>query len=197
MAIAGFILQDSLPTCTLCGITIEPETLNKDEEYPENTFRSIHRQKVVDLGKRCGFLLCDNGSNIENVRESISSKNLKALDDAENPEFRDFSARLASFDEWPIKTQIESQAELSTINVKNMATHGFFYSGPDDGVTCFYCGNTLLDWRMHINSKHENIVQLEHARFFPCRFINYTAGGKFVANAAFFHPVNDSGNFLG
>ncbi len=65
--------------------------------------------------------------------------------------------------------------------------------GPDDGVTCFYCGNTLIYWSETIRSTNENIVQLEHARFFPCRFIIYTAGGKFVTNAGYFHVVSDRG----
>lgn len=69
------------------------------------------------------------------------------------------------------------------------------FLGPDDGVTCFYCGNTLVDWSSAIRSTNENIVQLEHARFFPCRFINYTVGGKFVANAGYFHTVSASGEF--
>lgn len=65
--------------------------------------------------------------------------------------------------------------------------------GPNDGVTCFYCGNTLVDWSTAIVSTNENIVQLEHARFFPCRFVTYTAGGKFVANAGYFHTVSAQG----
>ena len=42
-------------------------------------------------------------------------------------------------------------------------------------------------------STNEKIVQLEHARFFPCRFVNYTAGGKFVTNAGYFHTVSAQG----
>jgi hypothetical protein len=69
----------------------------------------------------------------------------------------------------------------------------YFLLGPNDGVTCFYCGNTLVDWSAAICSTNENIVQLEHARFFPCRFVTYTAGGKFVANAGYFHTVSAQG----
>ena len=65
--------------------------------------------------------------------------------------------------------------------------------GPGDGVTCFYCGNTLTDWSELIDSSNESIVRLEHARFFPCRFVMYTAGGKFVASAGYFHAVSDRG----
>ena len=65
--------------------------------------------------------------------------------------------------------------------------------GPKDAVTCFYCGNTLMDWMTAIASTNETIVQLEHARFFPCRFVTYTAGGKFVANAGYFHSISPQG----
>ena len=60
-------------------------------------------------------------------------------------------------------------------------------------MTCFYCGNTITDWLEAIQSTNKNIVQLEHARFFPCRFINYTAGVKFVAEAGHIHIVSDQG----
>ncbi|CAF1383750.1 unnamed protein product, partial [Rotaria sordida] len=61
---------------------------------------------------------------------------------------------------------------------------------PNDDVTCFYCGNILINWSSAICSTNENIVQLEHARFFPCRFIIYTAGIKFVAAAGYFQTVS-------
>jgi len=61
-------------------------------------------------------------------------------------------------------------------------------------VTCFYCGNSLTAWSDLIDSRDENIVQLEHAKFFPCRFINYTAGSKYVAEAGCLHVVRDEGN---
>ncbi|CAF3876100.1 unnamed protein product [Rotaria sp. Silwood1] len=65
--------------------------------------------------------------------------------------------------------------------------------GSNDGVTCFYCGNTLTDWSTTIHDTNKIIVQLEHARFFPCRFIRYLASEKFIANTQYFHAVSDEG----
>ena len=66
--------------------------------------------------------------------------------------------------------------------------------GPHDGVTCFYCGNTLTDWLETLRSTYKEIVPLEHARFFPCRFVHYTTSMKFIADATHSHPVSEQGN---
>jgi hypothetical protein len=191
LAFAGFIYREGECLCPQCGVMIHLSSLDSNDIYAANYFRKLHREKISYLGKRCAFLLCESGTNIDDLHSSFTSENQdkSQWDDAEQPDFSDYTIRLQSFQSWPYSHQEENTSITPSI----MAKHGFYFSGPNDGVTCFYCGNTLIDWKTLINSTNEYIVQLEHARFFPCRFITYTAGGKFVANAGYFHVVSDQG----
>ncbi|UJR09177.1 hypothetical protein I4U23_013425 [Adineta vaga] len=191
LALAGFIYRQSECVCPQCGIEIHLESIDTNSEYAPNEFRKLHRKKVSYLGKRCSFLLCEAGTNIDDLHTPLSSQQQPQWDDAEEPEFSQYASRLQSFESWPaLQSHRNNAAQNTHVTSQTMAKHGFFFSGPKDGVTCFYCGNTLVDWSEAICSTNENIVQLEHARFFPCRFVTYTAGGKFVANAGYFHTVS-------
>lgn len=208
LALAGFIYQDGECLCPLCGITINLSNIDQNETYQWKYFRQIHREKIHHLGKRCAFLLCESGTNIDDLYPLLFPQEPgKAYwEDAEQAEFNDYNIRLQSFASWPYGQQEENSFVTPSI----MAKQGFYFSGlfafslfhsiggmchlgPDDGVTCFYCGNTLVGWSEMIRSKNEHIVRLEHARFFPCRFITDTAGRKFVASAGYFHVVSNQG----
>lgn len=191
LALAGFIYRDNECVCPQCGIKINLITLDINNIYPSNYFRKLHREKISHLGKRCTFLLCQSGTNIDDLHLPLPFHQQEKLqwDDAEQPEFSDYMTRLQTFDTWPYSQEKENTFVTSS----NMAEHGFYFSAPNDSVTCFYCGNTLVNWSDIIHSSNENIVQLEHARFFPCRFITYIVGRKFVANADYFHVVTDQG----
>ncbi|CAF1034016.1 unnamed protein product [Adineta ricciae] len=189
LALAGFVYRQSQCVCPQCGIEINLTSIDTNTEYAPNYFRKLHRKKVAHLGKRCSFLLCV-ATNIDDLRTPPSSQQQPQWDDAEEPEYNQYSMRLQSLESWPpLERFTADSAQKTFVTPETMAKHGFFFSGPDDGVTCFYCGNTLVNWADAIASTNENIVQLEHARFFPCRFVTYTAGGKFVANAGYFHSV--------
>ncbi|CAF1037005.1 unnamed protein product [Rotaria sordida] len=189
LALAGFIYRETKCLCPQCGITIDLISLDDNATYASNYFRKLHREKVSYLGKRCAFLLCESATNIDDLHPSLISQQGEKLqwDDAEQPDFSDYSERLQTFHSWPYLQQEENTFVTPSL----LAKHGFYFSGPDDGVTCFYCGNTLTNWSEAIHDTNQNIVQLEHARFFPCRFITYTAGTKFVANAGYLHVVSD------
>jgi hypothetical protein len=191
LALAGFICRETECICPQCGVIINLDNLDEDNIYESNYFRKLHRDKVSYLGKRCAFLLCESGTNIDDLHPALSSQQQEKpqWDDAEQPDFSDYNIRLQTFQSWPHLQQLEN----TFVTPSTMARHGFYFSGPNDGVTCFYCGNTLTDWSAAIHSSNENIVQFEHARFFPCRFVIYTAGGKFVGDAGYFHIVSDLG----
>lgn len=210
LALAGFIYRQLECVCPQCGVKIDLDRIDDNTEYASNYFRKSHRKKVALLGKRCSFLLCESGTNIDDLHAPLTSQQQPLWDDAEEPEYISFTKRLESFQTWPDSCEQISGAQKTFVTPQTMAKHGFYYSGkeiftldkilyfrvllgPKDGVTCFYCGNTLVDWSKAIDSPNENIVQLEHARFFPCRFVTYTAGGKFVANAGYFHTVSAQG----
>ncbi|CAF0978981.1 unnamed protein product [Rotaria sordida] len=189
LALAGFIYRETKCLCPQCGITIDLTSLDDNAIYASNYFRKLHREKVSYLGKRCAFLLCESATNIDDLHPSLISQQGEKLqwDDAEQPDFSDYYVRLQTFHSWPYL----QQGENTFVTPPLLAKHGFYFSGPDDGVTCFYCGNILTNWSEAIHDTNKNIVQLEHARFFPCRFITYIAGGKFVANAGYLHVVSD------
>lgn len=135
-------------------------------------------------------------------------------EDAEVPEYNNYTKRLESFESWPCLKQENTNAQKTFVTPQTMAANGFYFSGyysfsikinislssfilgPNDGVTCFYCGNTLINWESSMDSTNEKIVQLEHARFFPCRFITHIVGAKFVANAGYFHVVSSEGKSM-
>ncbi|CAF2910576.1 unnamed protein product [Rotaria sp. Silwood2] len=191
LALAGFIYCETRCLCPQCGVIIDLTSLDDNTTYASNYFRKLHREKVFCLGKHCRFLLCETGTNIDDLRSQLVSQQgeKSQWDDAEQPDFNDYNIRLRTFDSWPHL----QQAENSFVTPVLLAKNGFYFSdlGPNDGVTCFYCGNTLMDWSATIHDANKIIVQLEHARFFPCRFIRYLAGQKFVANAEYFHAVSD------
>ncbi|CAM4768751.1 unnamed protein product [Rotaria magnacalcarata] len=189
LALAGFIYREPLCLCPQCGVTIDLKSLNDNHTYPSNYFRLSHRKKLSHLGKRCAFLLCESGTNIDDLHPPFSYQVEETVewDDAEQPEFRDYAKRVETFNAWPYL----QREEKTFVTPSSMAIHGFYFSGFNDGVTCFYCGNTLVGWSEAICDTNEHIVRLEHARFFPCRFITFKAGAKFIADAGYFHIVSD------
>ncbi|CAF4799446.1 unnamed protein product [Rotaria sp. Silwood1] len=190
LALAGFIYRNNKCVCPQCGVCINLEAIDEDCEYTSNYFRKLHRQKVSCLGKRCSFLLCESGTNIDDLHPPLSSQQQPQWDDAEEPEYMNYIARLQSFESWPASQEEINGTQETFVTPQTMAKHGFYFSGFNDSVTCFYCGNTLVDWSSAIHSTNPNIVELEHARFFPCRFIIYTAGVKFVTNAGYFQKIS-------
>ncbi|CAF0770096.1 unnamed protein product [Rotaria sp. Silwood1] len=189
LALAGFIYRETKCLCPQCGVTIDLTSLDDNATYASNYFRKLHREKVSHLGQRCTFLLCEPGTNIDDLHPPLESQKREKLqwNDAEEPDFSDYNVRLQTFNSWPY---LQERAN-TFVTPQLLANNGFYFSGPNDGVTCFYCGNTLTNWSEAVHDTNKNIVQLEHSRFFPCRFITYIAGGKFVANAGYLHVVSD------
>ncbi|XP_050679091.1 baculoviral IAP repeat-containing protein 7-B isoform X2 [Leptidea sinapis] len=88
---------------------------------------------------------------------------------AKHPSKAKLSARLSTFNQWPFEP---SQAPES------LAEAGFFYTGVEDQVRCFYCDGGLGKW------ESGDIPWIEHARKFPqCGFVLTTKGTEFVETA--------------
>ncbi|XP_013000020.1 baculoviral IAP repeat-containing protein 7 [Cavia porcellus] len=74
--------------------------------------------------------------------------------------------RLASFYNWPLATGV--QPEL-------LAAAGFFHTGQQDKVRCFFCYGGLQSW------EHGDDPWTEHAKWFPrCQFLLQSKGRGFV-----------------
>ena len=61
----------------------------------------------------------------------------KIVDSPSSPQFQLLSARQSSFKLFPGSAKP---------NVNDLATAGFFYTGKDDDVECFWCAGKLSGW---------------------------------------------------
>ncbi|XP_045651466.1 baculoviral IAP repeat-containing protein 7 [Ursus americanus] len=76
--------------------------------------------------------------------------------------------RLASFDDWPLTAAV--QPEL-------LAAAGFFHTGQQDKVRCFFCYGGLQSW------EQGDDPWTEHAKWFPrCEFLLQMKGRDFVCS---------------
>jgi hypothetical protein len=138
LALAGFIYRQSECVCPQCGVKINLEHLDENSEYVSNYFRKLHRKKVSFLGKRCSFLLCESGTNIDDLHIPLSSQQQPQWDDAEEPEFINYTKRLQSFELWPDSQEQEGNgAQKTFVTPQTMAKHGFYYSGFHLYFICF------------------------------------------------------------
>ena len=74
-----------------------------------------------------------------------------------------FEKRYNTFRYWPV---------IGT-SIQELASCGFYYTGVDDHVTCFFCGGTLGNWQ------YNKEPWVEHVKFFP-----HCAHMKLVAKMA-------------
>uniref|UniRef100_A0A2K6F348 RING-type E3 ubiquitin transferase n=1 Tax=Propithecus coquereli TaxID=379532 RepID=A0A2K6F348_PROCO len=98
-------------------------------------------------------------------------------EDGEGPAFPGMGSeevRLASFCDWPLTTGVRPEP---------LAAAGFFYTGQQDKVRCFFCYGGLQSW------KQGDDPWTEHAKWFPrCRFLLQSKGRDFVHSAREAHP---------
>ncbi|XP_048205397.1 baculoviral IAP repeat-containing protein 7 [Perognathus longimembris pacificus] len=82
------------------------------------------------------------------------------------PEMSSEELRLASFCDWPPTAGV--QPEL-------LAAAGFFHTGQQDKVRCFFCDGGLQSW------ERGDDPWTEHAKWFPrCRFLLWSKGRGFI-----------------
>ena len=131
LALAGFIYEQSKCSCPQCGVKIELNHIDENFEYESNYYRKLHRKEVAHLGKRCSFLLCESGTNIDDIyRPSLSlEQQSQQWDDAEIPEYAQYTKRVESFDSWPCLKQDINEKQNTFISPETMAKHGFYFSG--------------------------------------------------------------------
>ncbi|CAF3714783.1 unnamed protein product [Rotaria sp. Silwood1] len=80
------------------------------------------------------------------------------------PAYSEITKRLESFMTW---------SHQSSPSVDDLVRAGFFYTGAEDVVTCFYCNGSLQDW----NATDHPLI--EHARWFPyCGYAKQMCGDE-------------------
>lgn len=126
LALAGFIYRQSACVCIRCDTTISLQNLDENVDYAANHFRKLHRELVSTEKKRCAFLLCQLDTNIDDLRPTAGQQ--RPWDDAEHPEFSNFTTRFESFTSWPCLSELNSTTN-SHVTPSTMAKHGFFFSG--------------------------------------------------------------------
>ncbi|KAE9526263.1 hypothetical protein AGLY_013894 [Aphis glycines] len=174
LAAAGFYYtkQTDKVKCAFCNICI------CHWEFGDN---------AVDEHKRhnpnCSFFLsqdCGNipiiegiqlrGEFIENHKETgepidIQGLGVRAHRVAFHLKYNSFSARLKTFSGWSNESQ----------KPEDLATAGFFFTGSNDEVRCYYCDGGLQNWEVDDNT------WVEHAKWFPnCGFLNLVKGEQFL-----------------
>ncbi|CAF4609549.1 unnamed protein product, partial [Rotaria sp. Silwood2] len=81
-----------------------------------------------------------------------------------NPAYSDITKRLQSFATWSHK---------SSPSVDELVRAGFFYTGAENIVTCFYCNGSLQNWNANDNPL------IEHVRWFPyCGYAKQVCGDE-------------------
>ncbi|PNJ05750.1 baculoviral IAP repeat-containing protein 7 isoform X2 [Pongo pygmaeus] len=84
--------------------------------------------------------------------------------------------RLASFYDWPLTAEVPPEL---------LAAAGFFHTGQQDKVRCFFCYGGLQSW------KRGDDPWTEHAKWFPsCQFLLRSKGRDFV------HSVQETHSLL-
>ncbi|CAF1023344.1 unnamed protein product [Didymodactylos carnosus] len=82
-----------------------------------------------------------------------------------NQRYSEIPTRHTSFSTWP--------KDQSLPAIDDLAKAGFFYSGTNATVTCFYCNGSLRNWGVKDNPT------IEHARWFPhCLYIKQFCGDE-------------------
>ena len=76
---------------------------------------------------------------------------------SQHPFYSTNLARVMTFDEQWTRPQ----------KAEDMAAAGFFYTGEDDIVTCFHCGNSLHQWRDDDEPIKEHTIYFAHV----CDFV--------------------------
>lgn len=200
----GFIFGESAIRCGFCRISIDLSEVDFSTKFAQNSLRKLHRRKVEENGKLCPFLLCFESTNFRD----LTRRSENFLDDAEFPEFGLLKNRIESFRSWP-----RSSKNFPSLDVSKLCESGFFYigslnfekrksflsvrlpfSGVEDRVRCFYCGNLLTDLKDISSSNETNLVDVEHARFFPCCFLENKIGHKIIGEILHFRRPSIEGN---
>ncbi len=109
---------------------------------------------IVNASSTCSNPINDNSVACEQI---VST-------DACHAAYREIPKRYASFNKW---------SNESSPSVDDLVRAGFFYTGAQKIVTCFYCNGSLQNWAATDNPT------MEHARWFPhCAYVKQLCGDK-------------------
>ncbi|XP_053396667.1 E3 ubiquitin-protein ligase XIAP-like [Mercenaria mercenaria] len=86
-----------------------------------------------------------------------------------NPDYVLMKERLLTFEDW----------SRDGIAIEGLAKAGFYATGNQDSVRCFYCGGGVKDWQQ------SDDPWIQHATVFPhCEYVKLCMGEDFINRAA-------------
>lgn len=124
-----------------------PPTNNDNQHSQPQSSGAAHNERLLSMGGTWRSLGVVSGG-------------------ARHPQHASLAARLATFDRWPVDRRQAPQT---------LAEAGFFHTGVDDQVRCFYCDGGLGKWEA------DDTPWSEHAHWFPhCGYVLLHKGQEFV-----------------
>ncbi|NXJ67790.1 BIR7B protein, partial [Rostratula benghalensis] len=104
--------------------------------------------------------------------QGMDSEEAALPNEPEYPEMVTEEMRLSTFQNWP---------QYADVNPEQLARAGFFYTGQDDVVRCFYCDGHVRNWSFRDDP------WTEHAKWYPgCEFLLQSRGREFISSFGFF-----------
>ena len=121
--------------------------------------REVHAR----LAPHCPFVLCMTPCD---TTPAIANQTMKEEFRPSHPSMCELSRRMATF---------QSPAwKQASPTIEDFARAGFFYSGGENHVSCFYCGGSLSNWGL------EDDPVVEHGRWFPlCTYARHLCGDQY------------------
>ncbi|NXV75579.1 BIR7B protein, partial [Atlantisia rogersi] len=100
--------------------------------------------------------------------QGIESEEAALSSEPEYPEMEAEEVRLSTFRNWPQDTNVPPE---------QLARAGFFYTGQDDTVRCFFCDGGVRRWSFGLDPWRQ------HAKWYPgCEFLLRSRGREFVSS---------------
>ncbi|KAM6248633.1 baculoviral IAP repeat-containing protein 7 [Porphyrio hochstetteri] len=100
--------------------------------------------------------------------QGIESEEAALSSEPEYPEMEEEEVRLSTFRNWPQDTNVPPE---------QLARAGFFYTGQDDTVRCFFCDGGVRRWSFGLDPWRQ------HAKWYPgCEFLLRSRGREFVSS---------------
>lgn len=176
---AGFFYTnlDDRVICVCCNLICQEWIANTDDPF------EVHRtlspdcpyiQKKLEQSSTTSMpIINDNvipetSSNHSLTQDDIESSRIEEIvhTAAMNSRYHELPKREESFIQWP--NQWPNQMRML---VDHLVQAGFFYTGRETIVCCFYCNGSLRNWKLNDNP------MIEHARWFPhCAYAKQLCG---------------------
>ena len=128
-----------------------------NREYRSKKLTKDDTKNITKYGKPSGS---SKDGSLDNMSLGISTNRAATIQHAPD------ANRLKTYTRWPTS---------SPVNAKDLCDAGFYYTGFDDNVRCFFCSGALREWG------DSDVPWEEHARWFPeCLYLIHKKGEDYI-----------------